>query len=206
VTPLELALISPVAALVGVALGTVGSGYLERSRDRRAALRQRDQAITEPLTATVDLITGVQAVRVAYQQETRWRHYIRTAAVLLAATGSIMTSGETLSLEMLRDWRRMSPWLDRMLATDRDLDEKQRTIALDMTTIVLPRITRFYAAVVVLMLGPDKGIADAVRDLAAAVGAFSEAIGAKEKRYAQVRVQVEKTLGALRSVADQRRR
>ena len=64
VTPLEIALIVPVAALVGVALGIVGNGYLERLRDRRRAKRDRDQAIADLLTATVDLITGAQAVRV----------------------------------------------------------------------------------------------------------------------------------------------
>jgi hypothetical protein len=102
VTPLELALISPAAALVGVALGIAGNGYLDRLRDRRAAKRERDKAIAELLTATVDLITGVQAVRAAYQQQTRWRHFIRVAAVLVSAIGSTMTSGEILSSDLLK--------------------------------------------------------------------------------------------------------
>jgi hypothetical protein len=66
VTGLELALIPAGAALVGVALGTAGNAYLDRLRDRRTAKRERDQAIAELLAATVDLTTGIQAVRAAY--------------------------------------------------------------------------------------------------------------------------------------------
>ena len=135
VTGLELALIPAGAALAGVALGIVGNAYLDRQRDRREARRERDQAIADLLTATVDLVSGVQAVRAAYQQQTTWRHYIRISGTILAAVGSVMTSGEKLSSEMLRDWRRLSPGLDRLLAADRELDDKQRTIALDVATI-----------------------------------------------------------------------
>ena len=47
----------------------------------------------------------------------------------------------------------MAPGFDRILAADRDLDSRQRTIALDMVTVVLPRTVRFYAAVATLTLG-----------------------------------------------------
>lgn len=49
--------------------GIAGSGYLDRLRDQRAAKRERDRAIAELLTATVELITGVQAARAACQQQ-----------------------------------------------------------------------------------------------------------------------------------------
>jgi hypothetical protein len=204
VTPLELALIAPVAALAGVVIGIMGNAYLERSRERRAAKRERDHAIAELLTATVDLITGVQAVRGAYKQQTRWRHYIRVSAVILAAIGSTMAIGETLSRELL-DWRRMSPALDRILAVDHELDDNQRRTALDVATVVGPRTARFYSAVAVLTLGQDKEIADAVRDLADTVGSLLEALGAKEKKYAHARERVGNALAALRAVADQKR-
>ena len=138
-TPLELALIPAGAALVGVALGIIGNASLERQRDRHTARHERDQAIAELLTATIDLVAAVQAVRAAYQQQTTWRHYIRISATILAAVGTVMTSGEKLSSEMLKDWHRLSPGLDRILAADRELDDKQRTIALDLATIVAPR-------------------------------------------------------------------
>jgi hypothetical protein len=104
VTALELALISAGAALVGVALGIVGNAYLDRQRDRREARRKRDQAIAELLAATVDLVAGVQALRAAYQQQhATWRHCIRIGGTILVAVGSVMTSGEKLSSEMLGD-------------------------------------------------------------------------------------------------------
>lgn len=204
-TPLELTLIAPAAALVGVALGIAGNAYLDRSRERRAAKRVQSQAIAELLTATVDLITGVQAVRGAYKQQTRWRHYIRVSGVILAAVGSTMTIGETLSRELL-DWRHMSPALDRIIAVDHKLDDNQRRTALDVATVVGPRTARFYSAVAVLTLGQDKEIADAVRDLADTVGTLLETLGANEKKYARAREQVGDALRALRVVADKQRR
>lgn len=181
VTPVELALISPLAALLGVALGIAGNSYVDRQRERRTARRGQDQAIAELLTATVDLITSVQAVRAAYQQQTPWRHYIRVAAILMAAIGSTMKSGERLSSDLLH-WHRAGPGLERVLAADRDLDDKQRTIALDLATVVGPRTTRFYAAVAVLTLGEDKRIADAFRDLADEAGKLVEQIAAKSEK------------------------
>jgi hypothetical protein len=203
-TPLEIALISPAAALAGVALGTAGTAYLDLSRERRAAKGAHDQAVAELLTATVDLITGIQAVRGAYQSHTRWRHYIRVSAMVVAAFGSTMTIGETISRELL-DWRRASPAFERILAADRDLDDTQRRTALDVATVVSPRATRFYAAVTILTLGPDKQIANAVRDVADAVGELLEALGAKEKEYARTRDRVGNALTAFRTVVDRRR-
>lgn len=204
-TPLEIALIAPVAALVGVALGIVGNGYLERLRDRRRVKRHRDQAIADLLTATVDLITGAQAVRAAYQKQTRRRHYVRVAAVLVSAIGSTMRSGETLSSDLLK-WDRVSPAFERILAEDQHLDDRQRTVALDVATVLGPRMTRFYAAVAVLTLSEDKKITDAARNLANAVGAFVEVIAARQGKYAAAHNRVLKALRTFRTVADQRRR
>ena len=207
VTPVELALIPAGAALAGVALGTVGNAYLDRRKDRRAAKRQRDQAIAELLTATVDLINGVQMVRVAYyRQHPSLLRNIRVGATLIAAAGSVMTSGDKLSWELLRDWRSMGPGLDRLLAADRELDEKQRIVALDLATIVAPRTVRFYAAVAVLTLGPDMKITDVVRDLTPAVGALIEVIAADRKKYDRARAHADEALERFRAVADKRRR
>ena len=107
---------------------------------------------------------------------------------------------------MLGDWSRLSLGLDRLLTADRELDEKQRTIALDFAAIVAPRTVRFFAAVSVLTLGPDKGIADAVRDLTPTVGALLDVIAAKKKKYDPVRARVDEALAAFRAVADQRSR
>jgi hypothetical protein len=204
VTPLGLALISPVAALAGVALGIAGNARLERLREQRAARRGQNQAVAELLTATVDLITGIQAVRAAYQTQTRWRHYIRVGALLISAIGSTMTNDETLSSDLLK-WHRASRVLERVLAADRDLDDKQRITALDLATLVGPRTTRFFATVAVLTLGDDKEIADAVRELSNEVGQLLDVIAAKEKKYVQARDRVGKALEAFRAVVERRR-
>jgi hypothetical protein len=100
-----LAVIPAGAALVGVVLGTSGNAYLDRRRERRTACRERYQAIAELLTATVDLITGVQAVRAAYhQQHATFRHYIRVSAGVLVALGSTMTGAGKFDWRGLLDW------------------------------------------------------------------------------------------------------
>jgi hypothetical protein len=204
-TPAELSLIAPVAALLGVVLGTAGTAYLDRSRDRRAAVEARDQAVTELQTATVDLVTGVQAIRGAYQQQTRWRHYLQVAVLATASIGSVLASRETLSWKIL-DPHRMSPILDRLLAEDRALDDKQRTIAFDLATVVGPRVTRFYEAAGSLTLGNDDEIADATRLLIRSVGSLMEVIAGKEKQYAAASQKVGEALGSFREVVGQERR
>jgi len=208
VSGLELAIIpAGAAALVGVVLGTVGNAFLDRRRDRRTGCRERDQAIAELLTATVDLMTGVQAVRVAYHQKhATLRHYIRVSAGVLAALGSTMTGAGKFDWKGLLDWHTARPALDRMLAIDRELDDRQRKVALDLATMVAPRTARFYTAVAVLTLGPDIKIANAVRDLTPAVGALLEVIAAEDKKYSRARARAEKALGTFRTVADERGR
>jgi hypothetical protein len=204
-TSAELALTASAAALVGVVLGTAGTGYLDRSRDRRAAEGAREQAITEVQTATVDLITGVQAIRGAYQHQTRWRHYIRETGLIAALIGSMMKSGETPSWKLL-DLQRISPSFERMLVEDRALDDRQRTTALDVATIVGPRVTRFYEAAGKLTLGNDEKIADATRLLIRAVGALMEVIGEKDKKYVPASERVGQALGSFREVVGQEHR
>jgi hypothetical protein len=205
VTGLDLAIIPAGAALAGVILGTVGNAYLDRRRDRRAALRERDQAIAELLAATVDLITGVQAVRAAYyQQHAIFRHYIRLSAGVLTALSSTMTGPGKFDWKGLLDWHAARPGLDRLLIMDRELDDRQRTVALDLATTVMPRSARFYGAVAILTLGPDIKIAKAVRTLTPAVGELLEVIAADKKKYAPARNRAEEALSAFRAVADQR--
>src|ERR1700689_818191 len=99
----------------------------------------------------------------------------------------------------------MAPGFDRILAADHDLDEKQRTAALDLTTVVLPRTVRFFSAVTLLTLGPDKHIANAVRELTPAITALLDVITARPGKYNSARRRAEKALAEFRAVADQRR-
>jgi hypothetical protein len=71
--------------------------------------------------------------------------------------------------------------------------------------VVLPRTVRFFAAVAGLTLGPDKQIANAVRELTSAITALPEVITAKRRKYDRARHRAEKALAEFRAVADQRR-
>ena len=59
---LASALIGAGAVLAGGILGVASNERLERRRERREAKRRRDAAVAELLTATVDLLTGAQAI------------------------------------------------------------------------------------------------------------------------------------------------
>jgi hypothetical protein len=117
-----------------------------------------------------------------------------------------MAGSDSFSWRKLLEWRTGGPLFDRLLITDRQLDDKQRTIALDMAAILTPRASRFFAAVTVLTLGPDKKIADATRKLTPAVTDLLEVIGANPKKFDSARVRAQKALGDFRAVADQRDR
>jgi hypothetical protein len=200
------ALIGAGATVLGGVLFFLGTQWQTHWQTLREERRARDQAIAELLSATVDLITGVQAIRAAYGRRTNWRVRIRIVAAVFAAFGATFGAEESLTLETLLNWRKEGPMLDRLLAVDRELNEQQRITALDMTTVLLPRTNRFYAAIAVLTLGPDKKLADAARELAPAVAALTELIAGKTRRYKRARARAEKALGKFRSTADQRRR
>lgn len=213
-TPLEQTLIPTVAALLGVALGLAGNWFLQWRKDLSDEKQRRDAAIAELLTATVDLVSGVQTIRAAYQGQSGWRASIRKAAVIISALGTSLP-GEPGSPLLPRgrqewskalDWRVLPPFLDRMLGELRQLDGVQRTTALDLASTLLPRTIRFYAAVAVLTLGRDKAIANAVRKLTPAVIGLTEVIAANERTYKRARRRAEKALGEFREAADQRRR
>jgi hypothetical protein len=93
-----------------------------------------------------------------------------------------------------------------MLDEIRYLDEKQRTTALDVAAVLLPRTLRFYAAVSILTLGRDQAIADAVRQLALTIGELTDVAVARQQKYEEVRGRANKALGEFRAVADRRNR
>lgn len=100
-----------------------------------------------------------------HRQHASLRHHIRIGAGVLAALGSTMTAAGKFSWRGSLDWYTARPALDRLLAIDKELDDHQRMVAVDLATMVTPTTERFYAAVAVLTLGPDIKIANAVRDL-----------------------------------------
>jgi hypothetical protein len=206
------ALIAAGSAIIGFIVALAGNLVIERRRDRRAAVQLRDQAIAELLVSVVDLVSGVQAVRIAYQGKGGWRGRVRKAAVTLSAVGLVMPGNPGDPMPKTRDewsavldWRTLPAGLDRLLDEVWHLDEEQRLVALDLATILLPRTSRFYSAVAVLTLGPDKEIAAAVRRLTPAVGGLMEAIASRKRKYERARRRAQRALGKFRDVADEQR-
>jgi len=220
-TPLESVLIPTIAGLAGVALGMAGTWLLQWRKDVSDSRQQRDAAIAELLTAIVDLVSAVASIRVAYRHKTTLRHYWYLAARFMSACASVLAGADRsdlpgpdsgslakrarLTFMWYGDWRRAGPLLDHLLAIERDLDNAQRTAVFDATSIIAPRTLRYYAAVAVLTLGPDKQVADAVRKLTPAVGALMEVMTAQERKFRRASRRAEKALGEFRRAADQRR-
>lgn len=213
VTGLELALIPAGAAIAAASLTTLGQGWLDRLKDRRAARDLRDQAIAELLASAADMIQGVQAIRAAYEGQSGWRDIIRKSAAVMAAVGSILPGERGDPMPRTRaewskmlDWRTSGPFVDRTLAEIQRLDNKQRTTVIDVAALLLPRTARFYAAVSVLTLGPDKEISSAVRQMTPAVMRLTEVIVSKPGVYGRARRKAEDALTEFRETVDRRRR
>jgi hypothetical protein len=75
--------------------------------------------------------------------------------VILAAVGSEFGSPKGLTVDQVLDWGRLAPVFDRLLGEIRDMDDRQRLVALDLATLLLPRTQRFYSAVAALTLGKE---------------------------------------------------
>jgi hypothetical protein len=59
-----------------------------------------------------------------------------------------MTGAGKFDWSGLPNWHTATPALDRLVVMDRELDDRQRTVALDLALVTL-RTARFYAAVAV---------------------------------------------------------
>jgi hypothetical protein len=190
-----------VPPLVGVVVGAAITGYAARRRERRAALREHRDAVAEVLTATLDLFQGMQAVRTAYETRTRRNHIRHVAGILLVSIGSAAPAGEKLTWGWLADFRRTAPMLDRLLNFDTELDASRRRIALDIVSVVAPRVTRFYAATASLRPGDDKELKSALNELIEAVGVMLDTWG-EDRKFTHARRRAEKAATAFRQAAD----
>jgi hypothetical protein len=137
VTPLELALIPAAALLAGTALGILGNRWLDWLREHAAARKQRDQAIAEMLTASADLLYGIQMTRATYDRS-MLRSYLRTVAAIFTAVGMAFAGEEKVTRDTFLNWRKSTPFIDRLVAVDRWQNEQQRMIVLDLSKPLAP--------------------------------------------------------------------
>ena len=124
---------------------------------------------------------------------------MRLLATVVAAVCSAIASAGEVSLGALLDWRHAGRLIDRLLTEDRQLDDAQRTAALDVTAVMTVRIARFYAAHAAITIGgSERGLFDAVNRLAEAVGSLLEAMGGSKRcRYQEARVSAERALAGV---------
>lgn len=188
-------------SLVGVVVGAAIAGYTAHRRERRAEKREHREAVDEVLTATLDLFQGMQAVRTAYETQTRHNHLLRVAGLVCVAIAYAAPSDDKLTWKWLSDFRRTGPMLDRLLTFDTELDARRRTISLDIVSVVGPRVTRFYAATTRVRRGNDEALGSALNDLIDAVGSMLEALG-EGRKFASAKHRAEKAAHAFRQAAD----
>jgi len=157
--------------------------------------------VTELQTATVDLMSGIDVIRNT-QTRVPGAHYARVAAVVLSALGSVFaaaspaTTADPRLRDLLQNWRFLPPFIDRLLEGDQQVTDAHRRIAVDLSTMLLPRTTRFFAAATTLMSGPEEWQAEATGALMNAVGALLGAIDpSRDRKYQQARKEAERALG-----------
>ncbi|MHB1430634.1 MAG: hypothetical protein ACYCVZ_00740 [Streptosporangiaceae bacterium] len=208
---MKQAIVTGAFTLGAVVLTFLGTTWMQVMAARRADRAARRQAIAEMLTSVADLLSGIRMIRGAYQHQTRWRHYVRVAGTVLAAIGAVLL-GQPGSSPTRDDWaalldvRASGPVISRLLELDSALDASLRTLALDLTGILLPRVTRFYSALSVVTLGADDRLADAARDLASDVGDLLENMAASARKFSAAERRAQRALGQFRDAADKSRR
>ena len=176
VTGLDLALITGGFTVAAVVVTFGGNYLLDRARDRRASRQARDAAIADLLTTSLELVLAVNSIRAAYQYRTGGRARLMIAAALLRDLTGLV----------------------------RDRDTETRATVADYEGMVVPQTTRFFAALTVVTMGPDKKIADAARQLGVAGGALLETAAARKHKNERARSRFERELGKSRSAVDRR--
>jgi hypothetical protein len=200
VTDLDVALITGGFTITAVIVTFGGNALLDMVRARRAARESRGAAIAEVLTASIDLVLAVNAIRAAYQHRTNSRARMLIAAALLR------------DLPDLNSWKALTERyitrtaLSTLTGLVRERDEDTRMIVLDFASLVVPKTNRFFAAVTTVTLGPDKELAGATRQLSTAGAELLETSGARKRKQDRARSRFERELGKFRAAADRRKR
>lgn len=76
-------------------------------------------------------------------------------------------------------------------------------VAIDVASVVTPKLNRYFAVVALLTLGENKKVTDAVRQLTPKVTALAESAGTKKKRdFERLSTEMQQALEHFRDVAD----
>jgi hypothetical protein len=175
---------TPGAAILGGILAYIAAAPQQRKQAARDAEGRREQyeredrmrleqGIAEILAAAQDILLGVQALRQAHARRTLPRYYLRIVAMLLRD----LPVPEKWS--DLVDPAKVRPLLATALEADRYQLDESRMLALDATTVLGPKLNRYFAVVALLTLGQDRKITTAIRELTPNVVALTQSFGAE---------------------------
>ena len=77
-------------------------------------------------------------------------------------------------------------------------------VMIDTANMVAPKLNRYFAVAVLLTLGEDKQVADAVRQLTPKVTALAERAGTQKRDFERLSMEMQEALEHFRNVADKR--
>jgi len=186
------------AAVLGVIIGFIGTAYLQGRQTKADARKQLEGALAELLASAQDLMIGVQVIRQAHERRTKPRYYLRLAAMFIRDYPVVNTWRGVLELSSMR------AFLATALEADRYQLDEQRTVALDLATMVTAKANRYLAVAAFITLGQDKEIAAAVRELTPKVTALMDGIAARKREYERLNNELQTAMQDFRDLADKR--
>lgn len=180
-TPLESALIPSITGLAGVVIGLGGNALLASRQEKREEKKERARAVAEVLTTTMDLVQGAEALHNNYIPQAVGRNALRVAAAAFAGLSESARLSSSGAIRDALDLRHAAPLFNRLASLMVDQSAERRQATLDLVTILMPRTTRFYAAVASPAVRPLAAFENSLDDLLQAVGDFMASLDTKTK-------------------------
>lgn len=180
-TPLQAALIPSITGLAGVVIGTGTNTLMGARQGRRQQASERSRAVAEVLTATMDLVQGATVLHNNYIPQAQGRNALRVAAISFAGLSESARLSSTGTMREALDLRNSGPLLQRLATLMADQSAERRQVSLDLVTILLPRTTRFYAAIASPAVRPVAAFEASLDDLLRAVDEFMSSLDKKPK-------------------------
>jgi hypothetical protein len=186
------------ATLGGVIVAFIGSGYLQHSlakRDERGRLRN---ATAELLAAVEDLLSRMIILRHARSSQSPPKMLIHFGMLLLRDWPFTSQNAD------LDNPFRLQPAIGAVADMDRWRIEQERATTMDVASAILPSFHRYLTVAGLLMLGGDKLVADAVRELTLKVTVQVDSISTRQRQFERSYRNTRRAMEEFRKVADKR--
>lgn len=168
-----------VAALLGVIVTFFGTSYQQRAAAVREERARQDAALAELLAAAQDVVFSVRAMWAAYADSRLKWFMFRTVGILwrakwLTNPPKVPTTWRDVFgfQNPLKSWRMVArqvteqvtdvDMIEAALKVDQEWQDYKRNTTHDLTMILSPKLSRYFAVATLLTLGEDREIADSV--------------------------------------------